>query len=155
MLKEELRIGQEIYFGRPNGEKTLGKIIKLNPTKALVETLESRGSRTGTGDKWRVPYGIIYPKGDSSAKTPVKIPVQYNQFGGVENLLMQALVSVYSGLSPENLACDGEASPAYVRHQGAKLRRQLKGIQYALGRDVDESEAYDWSRSREEALSKS
>ena len=34
MKREELRIGQPVRFGRPNGEKTLGEVVKLNAARA-------------------------------------------------------------------------------------------------------------------------
>jgi len=49
--------GMKVRFGRPNGEKTEGIIIKINPKSLKVETLENRG-RTGrsiTGTVWKVP----------------------------------------------------------------------------------------------------
>lgn len=50
------KIGDEVSFGRPNGEKTLGKIVKVNRKSLKVETLESRGvnGRVPAGKVWRV-----------------------------------------------------------------------------------------------------
>ena len=65
MQIEQARIGMQVYFGRSQGEKTLGKIIKLNPTKAKVETLEGRGNGRGgmAGSVWSVPYSMMEPAG--------------------------------------------------------------------------------------------
>jgi hypothetical protein len=61
MLRTDLSIGDKVVFGRGRGEKTLGEIVKLNPTKAKVKTLELRGVRRAgrVGEVWSVPYGII------------------------------------------------------------------------------------------------
>jgi hypothetical protein len=47
-----------VLFGRTNGEKTLGTVIKCNPAKAVIETLEPRGS-TKPGTSWHVPYSML------------------------------------------------------------------------------------------------
>lgn len=44
------RIGEKVQFGRPQGRKHLGVILKLNPAKALIES---------NGTKWRVPYSLM------------------------------------------------------------------------------------------------
>ena len=43
-----------VLFGRPHGEQTLGEVIKFNPARAKVRTLEVRGH-----DRIR-PAGIIF-----------------------------------------------------------------------------------------------
>ena len=54
MQIEECHRGMKVLFGRANGAKTLGEIIKLNPTKAKVKTIEARGSGPA-GVIWNVP----------------------------------------------------------------------------------------------------
>mgnify|MGYP001166713391 CR=1 FL=1 len=44
-------LGDQVMFGRPNGRQRLGKIVKLNAAKALIEEVG--------GSKWRVPYSLI------------------------------------------------------------------------------------------------
>jgi hypothetical protein len=62
MKREDAKVGMQVVFGRPGGEKTIGKILKLNPTKAKVETLEARGrKRKGPGKPWQVPYCLMEP----------------------------------------------------------------------------------------------
>lgn len=145
--KQDFKRGQKVYFGRGNGEQTLGQIEKLNPMKAKVKTLEHRGNGRGSvvGALWTVPYSLMRPA-DTDAKPgevapPVpKEPLVYNPFDHTENLILEALVGVYSGLSPENLTGDGELS----RSQS----RQLRGLTLALGRTVDEGEVYGWYGSK-------
>jgi len=45
----EFKVGQNISFGRPNGEKTLAKVIKVNRKSLKVEALQSRGRGRGKG----------------------------------------------------------------------------------------------------------
>jgi hypothetical protein len=54
------------------------------------------------------------------------------------------------GLSPENLSCDGEASAAHIRSESARLNRQKRGLEIAIGHPVDEDDLYDWERQRRE-----
>jgi hypothetical protein len=43
-------VGQQVEFGRPNGRKHIGNIIKMNAVKAVIKT-ESQ--------TWRVPYSLM------------------------------------------------------------------------------------------------
>ncbi len=74
MRKQELSIGQVISFGRPNGEKTLGKIITLGPKRALVQTLESRGiySPKPSGIRYRVGYEFMYPSEQTHSESQIR-----------------------------------------------------------------------------------
>jgi len=58
-----LKVGQKVLFGRSNGEKTLGEIVKINPSRAKIKQLESRGSFKDhpLGMVWTVPPQFIYP----------------------------------------------------------------------------------------------
>jgi hypothetical protein len=55
--------GQEVYFGRRNGEKTLARVTRVNRKTITVVTLEPRGlDRRPAGAVWRVPYSLVNPK---------------------------------------------------------------------------------------------
>lgn len=157
MQKENARVGMKVYFGRGNGEKTLGEIVKLNPTKAKVKTLEERGrsDRHYIGQVWTVPYSLMGPaSGEASAMQAapvVREPLKFSPFSN-ENLLLEALLKVYVNLSPENLTGDGEAPRAWVQKQLTVLQRQLKGLTIALGREVSESEVHEWYQSKQEYM---
>jgi hypothetical protein len=153
MLRENARIGMKVYFGRTNGEKTLGEIVKLNGAKAKVKTLEDRGhsERHFVGQEWGVPYSMMESADITNIVAPVRRePLKYNPFDHTNNAILEALLGVYSGLSPENLTGDGELPRTVVRQRHAELSRQLKGLKIAFGREVDESEVYDWHRSKQE-----
>jgi hypothetical protein len=48
---DQFSVGSKVVFGRPNGAKHHGVIVKCNPKKAVVME-EGRG-------KWTVPYSLI------------------------------------------------------------------------------------------------
>ncbi len=64
MHPSKCKVGMKVYFGRVRGEKTLGEVIKINPTKAKVKILEDRGNGQGCepGSIWGVPYSMMEPK---------------------------------------------------------------------------------------------
>lgn len=57
-VTEGFRIGQTVRFGRKNGEKTLGKVVKVNRKSLKVQILENRGSKSPSGEVWRVAPGL-------------------------------------------------------------------------------------------------
>ncbi len=138
----DFHVGQKVRFGRTNGEKTLGEIVKLNPKKAKVKTLEERGGFFG--QIWNVPYSMLQPV-DGPV---VKEKLVFSPFAGNDNLILSAILGCYVELSPENLWCDGEASASHVSRTRTELNRKLKGLYLALGREVSESEIYEWDDSR-------
>jgi hypothetical protein len=67
----------KVVFGRPGdrAEKSIGKIIKVNPTKAKVELLEERGTHRTyeKGSVWTVPYSLMEPApADGSKNVEIK-----------------------------------------------------------------------------------
>jgi hypothetical protein len=63
MEKNELKIGQKVFFGRPNGEKTLGTVVKVNRKKCKIRQEEQRGQYKDhrIGSVWTVPFSLIFP----------------------------------------------------------------------------------------------
>ena len=47
---DQFKIGTRVRFGRANGVKRWGNVIKLGPVKAVVDC---------NGAKWRVPYDLM------------------------------------------------------------------------------------------------
>ena len=154
MLQEQCRIGMQVYFGRSNGVKTLGQVVKLNPTKAKVQTLEARGTGRGSrvGEEWGVPYSMLTQAAGTATTAEAPAPqvekLEYNPFAGEDNPILAAIVILHSNLSPENLTCDGELSRTEVSRRRAMYTRKLRCLQSALGREVDETEAYHWLESK-------
>ena len=162
MLKEECRIGQHVYFGRKQGAKTLGVIVKLNDKKAKVKTLEQRGNGRGStaGVPWSVPYSMMFPAPTAGAAVKAEghklLPgekLAYSPFQPQEDIhILQAIACIYSGLSMENLTCDGELRGEAVQRKRMALERKLKGLQEALGRTVSEYDVNEWERERRAAF---
>jgi len=48
--KGQFLVGDNVSFGRPNGRKHQGVVVKMNPSKAVVDC---------NGSKWRVPYSMM------------------------------------------------------------------------------------------------
>jgi len=169
MLREHCSVGMKVMFGRPNGEKTLGEVVKTNPSKAKVKTLAARGSTSPAGAVWTVPYSLMTPAGvamldeangkpDPSVTAAVTalvarmeddLPVTVSDFmPHGDRLIMEAIVDTYFRLEPEVLTCDGEL-PAYkVMAVRNSLNRRLKHLFGALGRPVSERAAFQWDQER-------
>jgi hypothetical protein len=150
MIREECKIGMVVEFGRNNGEWTKGEIVKLNPTKAKVKTLEARGSGRGgfVGAEWGVPYSMIRPVGGTTVVR--EEPLNYNRFRDrAENLVIEAIVSTYHQLEPEWLTADGERPIHQVHALRSKLNTRLSHLFRALGRTVSEEQAFGWSEQKQ------
>lgn len=157
MLIHEARVGMKVVFGRGNGEQTLGEIVKINPAKAKVRTLESRGNGRGSavGTVWSVPYSLMKPADSTQVVHTPNIP----QFDPRDNeivththadaCIMEAILDCYIRLSPEWLTADGERPMNEVRRLKNDLETRLSGLFKALGRPVGESAAYKWKEARE------
>ena len=52
-MAKDFNVGDRIYFGRTNGDKTLGEVVKVNRSKLKVKALEPRG-KFSSGDVWNV-----------------------------------------------------------------------------------------------------
>ena len=48
--EDQFKVGTKVKFGRANGMKRMGTVIKLGPKKAVVDC---------SGAKWRVPYDLM------------------------------------------------------------------------------------------------
>ena len=158
MLMSECRVGMQVTFGRTNGQKTTGVVIKMNRCKAKVKTLEGRGYRHQAGVEWNVPYSMMTACYTDTPKAPAfhvnagtgRLPMpEYSPTLPQEDvLLLEAMLRCYAELSPENLTCDGELSQSQVRERSAVLNRKLTGLFLAYGRKVDEAEAYAFAASK-------
>jgi len=163
MMIHECKVGMIVEFGRDNGEWTKGQVVKINPTKAKVKTLETRGTGRGSfaGAVWSVPYSMMRAVGDDGVRAEdypsaygqpgvaksvgiADLPYQYNPFHE-DNLIMEAIVDIYNRLSPENLTCDGEKPSHQVMADKRRLERKLGFLFQSIGRPVSESVAYTWS----------
>lgn len=136
-----MKAGDKVYFGRANGEKTLGEIVKVNAKSVKVRQLESRGTMKAhkVGTVWKVAPSFVTPADQGAV--PASDTVAAPPLRGDAEILKD-IADCYSGLSPETLSGDGEYPPHAVARRRADLNRRLLGLLNEIGRPVSESEAY-------------
>lgn len=131
------RIGDLVEFGRPNGEKTEGRVIRVNAASITIEQTEARGqSRVReAGAKWRVhPSLVRLVSGGSTAPSASAAPVAPKATRSEADLIA-ALRRIENALSPENLFWDGERSRAEARRAESRLMAERKVVVAELGRE--------------------
>jgi len=123
------RVGDLVTFGRPNGEQTEGRIVRVNAASITIEQTEARGQTRirEAGAKWRVHPSLVRLVGNSDAPAP-KAPRP-------EAEIIAALRNIEMGLSPENLYCDGERPRAAARKVATRLNAERKALVAELGRE--------------------
>lgn len=135
------RIGDIVEFGRPNGEKTEGRVIRVNAASVTIEQTEARGvSRIReAGAKWRVHPSLVRLVGAASAApAPAPAPKAVRS----EADLIAALRRIEASLSPENLYCDGERPRAEARRIEARLMAERRTLVAELGREPSPRELW-------------
>jgi len=142
----ECQVGQRVYFGRSNGEKTLGEIVKVNRAKLKIKTLEDRGTNRAyaVGTVWTVPPTLCTPADSGrparvTGQQPERQVLDYTHLSKPE--LLRKMQGIYSQLSPENLSCDGELSRTAMLRRARRLNTELLACFRAFGREVSEMEA--------------
>lgn len=77
-----------MIFGRPQGEKTIAKVIKVNPKRIKVSTLTARGKDRTVGAIWTIPktssFTKLIPSDDpriKAAEAAAPMPKQGVVFG--------------------------------------------------------------------------
>lgn len=130
-------IGDEVIFGRPNGEQTQGRVVKINRKSLSVEQIGERGrSRIRkAGTKWRVAKSLV-----RHANGAAPAPKAKRQ----DALILQDLQRVECALSPENLWCDGERSARSARAEARRLNAEKRALIAELGRIPTHAEM--WGR---------
>ena len=127
-------LGDIVKFGRPNGEKTLGKVVKVNKTRAKIEQLEARGTqRVRAAGVWNVPFSLI-ELADGIEAEP-KAPRTRDE-------ILADLQRIECQLSPENLFCDGERPVSQARRIERQLNRERAALVRELGREPTTNELY-------------
>ena len=130
----EYKIGMKVSFGRPNGEKTVGKIVKVNPKKLKIEQTEVRGLQKthSIGTVWTVPKNERFVQVlDLHTDEWVAVKTSTRP----ESEILADLQSIECGLSPENLSCDGELSRTAINRRYASLMSQKRVLIKELGRE--------------------
>jgi len=144
-MEQNIKAGDKVFFGRANGEKTLGVFVKVNSKTIKVRQLESRGTfkAYAVGSVWNVARSLVTlaPQGATTAPPPATEP-SAPKAPRSEAEVKREILGLYCQLSPENLSCDGELSYAQVRRRASALNARLKACFRELGREVSEEEAY-------------
>jgi hypothetical protein len=134
----QFKVGDFVTFGRPNGEQTVGKIVRVNAASLTIEQLEERGSTRirQAGAKWRVHPSLVRMAGVSTP-APTPAPVKMS-----EAEIIVRLRKIEFGLEPEVLYCDGERSPSEARRIAARLRSERADLVKLLGREPTSNEIW-------------
>lgn len=135
----------KVSFGRPNGEKTIGIVKKVNAKSVKIEQTEIRGRQKthAIGTVWTVgksaklitiiPDGAVFPATRRFAMPSKRSDAQ----------IINELQRVECRLSPENLSCDGELSRTEVRRRYNRLMSEKKALIAELGREPTFDELWD------------
>lgn len=69
-------VGQQVHFGRGNGEQTLGTIMKVNAKSLAIRQDEARGSMRSypVGTIWKVSPTLVTPVNGSTTRPPPVTP---------------------------------------------------------------------------------
>lgn len=134
-----MKIGDKVWFGRAQGEKTLGEVLKVNPKSIKVRQLDTRGSIRDypVGTVWRVGPSLVTPCEGSETPAPVMLTPKRP-----DAEILRDIGRIYVHLSPEHLHCDGEISRTAAQRKARDLHARLRTLQAEIGRRVSESEAY-------------
>jgi hypothetical protein len=135
------QVGDKVVFGRENGEKTLGTVVKVNAKSVTIRQDEERGASRvrEVGTMWRVHPSLV-----SHASADAAPPVTAKR---AEREIMLDILAMHTALSPECLYADGERSRSQARARASQLNARLAELQREIGRNVSESEAYAYVRS--------
>lgn len=103
----ELEVGKVVFFGRPEGEKTKGEIIKVNQRTVKIKQLEARGTLQA-GAVWNVDKSMVYEVRSGVPVLPTALPelsvgdkCEFDHGGDViKGLVIRVNRSSYSVLPP-------------------------------------------------------
>ena len=134
------QVGEKVLFGRRNGERTKGTILKVNRASILIRQDEERGSLRSheVGTRWKVHPNLCY-KLEPSAPQTVSSDAAIRRRTDREILL--EILGNYAVLNSEALYRDGMASAASVRRGKSMIRASLSSLFAELGRSVTEAQA--------------
>tara|TARA_B100001094_G_scaffold306549_1_gene337418 strand:+ start:83 stop:484 length:402 start_codon:yes stop_codon:yes gene_type:complete len=129
------KVGDQVVFGRPNGERTRGTVVRVNRKSLSIEQAEVRGQKRvrAVGTKWRVHPSLVQHANGAAPAPRAKRP---------DSVILSDLQSIESRLSPENLSWDGERSPAQVRAAARRLNAEKRRLLAELGRAPTHNEVW-------------
>lgn len=125
------RVGQNVVFGRPNGEQTHGVVIKVNGKTLKIEQTEVRGQvrERKVGTVWRVAASFV------RAADPLQVPVPVAKPVRSMDAIMADMQRVESALSPQyQVRWDGERPRGQAKAAERVLTRRLAELASELAR---------------------
>ncbi len=149
-----------MVFGRPNGQKTEGRITRVNPASITVEQTEQRGvvKVREAGTKWRLHPSLVQLVGEEKPLVPVTTGVKVKPPIAFKNKRNTTVVqdspsrtaqeiiddirAVETSLSPECLSHDGERSRKGVKAAAKRLNAQRVALIKELGREPSYQEVW-------------
>jgi len=63
-MDTKFKVGDKVRFGRKNGEKTAGTVLKINAKALKIRQDEARGVHK-VGTTWRVQPCLVYPMAET------------------------------------------------------------------------------------------
>lgn len=149
MKKEDCKKGMLVIFGE---DKCRGVIVKLNPKRAKVTTLDPHKNRM-VGLTWSVPYRMMWPL---VGREEVSNEMVMKSFQEPNNVAIKVWSEAQKAIRPkrEYIFEDAMIMQAihtiYVRLEGVEginrreLSEKINLLFRAIGRDVSKSEADEW-----------
>jgi hypothetical protein len=153
-----IKVGDLVLFGRPNGQKTQARVIRVNPVSITVEQTEERGvvKVREAGTKWRLHPSLVQLVGDekplvAATGGKVKPPIAFKKKAAApapagaprpEAEILSDIRGVEVSLSPERLAADGERTRAQVKAASRRLNARRAALIAELGREPSFQEVW-------------
>jgi hypothetical protein len=115
-----LKYGDLVHFGRTHGEKTLGRVLKVNRKTVKVEQLEARGQFRSypVGTKWNLAPVFVERAPEGASAQAVTKPENLISVPSPEQA---ALLAEVERLKRENAALKARRSPAPKRAEATVL----------------------------------
>jgi len=123
--------GDRVWFVGRAGKKIVGTVIRVSTKTCSVDPDDKRVPY------WRVPPSMLKREGEV-----VTAPVEAPKAKRPEVEILKDLCGIESGLSPENLSCDGELSRYETRRRYSALMAQKKTLIAELGRTPTDQEIW-------------
>lgn len=156
MKKEDCKKGMIVMFG---DDKCRGVIVKINPKRAKVSTLDPHKNRRA-GLTWSVPYPMMWPVvgGDE-----VSNEMTMKSFQDPDHNAIKAWSEAQKAIRPkreyifEDVMIMQAIHAIYLRLDGVEgtnrreLSEKINLLFRAIGRDVSKSEADEWMLERTRA----
>jgi hypothetical protein len=117
----------------------LGTLFRVGATEYRITGLNTRRPKFPVSAT-RVPDGKVY----KFRANQLPLACGKSEPEGLTPAIKRAFAGHLNALSPENLTCGGECSPAEVRARASRIRSDWRVLEGRVGRTVSEEEAYSF-----------